>query len=183
MLQATLVTTMTELEQILELQKANLINNLDKNEMKEQGFVTLHHDIETLKKMHAMAPSVIVKDNDTVVAYSLTMLRECRQFVPDLEPMFKLLDKLTWEDKPLNNYSFYVMGQVCIAKKWRGKGIFEQLYLYHKKIYQPRFDLFVTEISINNHRSIRAHNKLGFKTIHTHRDELDEWAVVAWNWN
>ena len=38
--------------------------------------------------MHDLAPAVIIKDNDQVVAYALTMLRECRQLIPDLEPMF-----------------------------------------------------------------------------------------------
>ncbi len=74
------------------------------------------------------------------------------------------------------------MGQICIAKVYRGQGLFEQLYNYHKEIYQPQFDLFVTEISTRNHRSLRAHEKVGFKTIHTHRDNLDEWRVVAWDW-
>ncbi|MEI9809865.1 MAG: hypothetical protein WDO16_19485 [Bacteroidota bacterium] len=93
-----------------------------------------------------------------------------------------LLDDLHWNNKPLNSYRFYVMGQICIAKVYRGQGLFEQLYNYHKEIYQPQFDLFVTEISTRNHRSLRAHEKVGFKTIHTHRDNLDEWRVVAWDW-
>jgi RimJ/RimL family protein N-acetyltransferase len=96
--------------------------------------------------------------------------------------MFSLLDNLSWNHKPLHEYSFYVMGQVCIAKEYRGQGLFDELYTHHKKIYQPKFDLFITEIATRNHRSIRAHERVGFKTIHTHRDELDEWAVVGWDW-
>ena len=182
MFPASIVTHSDELQQILKLQEENLLNNIDNAEMQSQGFVTLHHSIAILKKMHSLAPSVIIKDNDKVIAYALTMLRECRQLVPDLEPMFSLLDKLIWKNKPLNDYSFYVMGQICIAKPYRGQGLFDELYSHHKKIYQPQFDLFITEISTRNQRSIRAHERVGFETIHTHQDELDEWAVVGWDW-
>jgi hypothetical protein len=183
MLCSTLTRTTDELEQILQLQKQNLRHHVDEAEMKTQGFVTIQHDLNVLRQMNELAPAVIIKDNDQVVAYALTMLRECRQLIPDLEPMFALLDQLYWNNKPLNDYRFYVMGQVCISKQYRGKGLFDELFLYHKKIYQSRFDLFITEIATRNTRSIRAHERVGFKTIHVHRDELDEWAVVGWDWN
>ena len=183
MLYPTLVSTTEELKQILQLQTENLLENIDVTEMQSQGFVTLHHDLTTLEQMHRLAPGVIIKENDKVVAYALTMLQECRQLMPDLEPMFALFDKLSWKNKPLTSYRFYVMGQVCIAKQYRGQGLFEQLYEHHKKVYQSQFNLFVTEISTRNHRSLRAHEKVGFKPVYTHRDSLDEWAVVAWDWS
>jgi len=182
MLQSILTSTTEELQQILKLQEENLAYHIDETEMRTQGFVTLSHDMKILKQMHRLAPTVIIKDDDKVVAYALTMLRECRQLVSDLEPMFSVLDKLNWKNKPLTDYSFYVMGQVCIAKRYRGQGLFDELYRHHKIIYQQQFDLLITEIATRNHRSIRAHERVGFKTIETHRDELDEWAVVGWDW-
>jgi len=183
MLYPTLVSSGDELKQILQLQKENLRQHITEAEMKSQGFVTLHHDLNALRQMHELAPSVIIRDQYSVVAYALTMLRECRQLTPDLEPMFALLDQLSWNNKSLNDYRFYVMGQVCIAKNYRGQGLFDELFRHHKKIYQSRFELFITEIATRNVRSMRAHERVGFKTIHVHRDELDEWAVVGWDWN
>lgn len=183
MLYSALTSSTEELEQILQLQQENLIQYIDETEMKSQGFVTLRHDLGILEQMHKLAPTVIIKDNDKMVAYALTMLQECRKLIPDLEPMFALLDQLNWKKKPLREYSFYVMGQVCIDKEYRGQGLFDELYRHHRKIYQPRFDLLITEIATRNHRSIRAHERVGFETIHTHRDELDEWVVVGWDWS
>ena len=183
MLLPSLTSTLQELQQILRLQEENLIQHIDETEMKSQGFVTLRHELATLEQMHRLAPSVIIKDDNKVVAYALTMLQECRQLMPDLEPMFSLFDKLGWNNKPLNDYSFYVMGQICIAKEYRSKGLFEKLYQHHKKVYRTKFDLCVTEISSRNHRSLRAHEKIGFKIIHTHTDKLDEWVVVGWDWS
>lgn len=183
MLYAALVTTAEELQQIIRLQQQNLIENIDDAEMRSQGFVTLRYDVARLEQMHQLAPAVIIKQDDQVVAYALSMLQECRRLMPDLESMFGLLDLLSWNNKPLKSFRFYVMGQVCISKEYRGQGLFEQLYEYHKKIYQSQFELFVTEVSTRNPRSLRAHEKIGFKVIHTHRDLLDEWSIVAWDWS
>ena len=183
MLYPALASSTDELQQILQLQKENLRQHISEDEMKSQGFVTLHHDLNVLRQMHKLAPSVIIKDQDQVVAYALTMLRECRELIPDLEPMFALLDKLSWNNKPLNDCRFYVMGQVCIARAYRGKGLFDELFRHHKKTYKSQFDLFITEIATRNVRSLRAHERVGFKTVHVHRDDLDEWAVVGWDWN
>jgi ribosomal protein S18 acetylase RimI-like enzyme len=181
-LHSALTSTTEELQQILKLQEENLIQHIDETEMKSQGFVTLRHDLKILEQMHNLAPTVIIKDDDKVVAYALTMLKECRRLIPALEPMFSLLDELSWNGKPLTDHSFYVMGQVCIAKQYRGQGLFDELYNHHKKMYQSRFELFITEIATRNYRSVRAHERVGFKPIHTHHDNLDEWVVAGWDW-
>lgn len=181
-MQATTVTSLQELEQILSLQRDNLIASVTPQEMKEQGFVTVHHTLEMLRQMHSLAPSIIIKDGDKVVAYALVMLRECRSLVPALEPMFNNFDNQQWNGKPLKDQSFYVMGQVCVDKAYRGQGLFDKLYQAHKEVYSTRFDILTTEIATRNHRSLRAHERVGFKIINVYRDELDEWAVVGWDW-
>jgi hypothetical protein len=115
MLTATTVSSTRELEQILELQRRNLVGILATDEWQDQGFVTVAHNMEMLEQMHNLAPSIIIKDDDRVVAYALTMLRECRFVVPDLEPMFDNFDKLEWKGRPLNEQSFYVMGSLSWA--------------------------------------------------------------------
>jgi len=182
MLTLTTVATNEELQQILSLQQRNLIQNIDEVEMQTQGFVTLTHTEEVLQQMHNLAPSVIAKENGEVVGYALVMLRECRELFPPLEPMFKNFDKLEYMNRPLNEYRFYVMGQVCIDKQYRRTGLFDSLYKKHKEIYSSQFDFIMTEVSTRNHRSLRAHERVGFETLDTYHDELDEWAVVLWNW-
>ncbi|HYF31538.1 MAG TPA: GNAT family N-acetyltransferase [Chitinophagaceae bacterium] len=180
----TVTTTreVKDLEQILSLQRANLIKGLSTAEWQDQGFVTVEHTLDVLQRMHDTAPSIIIKDNDRVIAYALAMPRECGRMVPVLVPMFENLEKLYWKDKPLNQQRFYVMGQICIDKAYRGRGLFDALYQKHKEVYSDRFDLLVTEIATRNTRSLRAHERVGFKTVNIYRDETDEWAVVIWDW-
>jgi GNAT superfamily N-acetyltransferase len=182
MVTLTTVSDKEELQQILALQQRNLIQNIDDEEMKAQGFVTMIHSLEILQQMHHLAPSVIAKSKDRVIGYALVMLRGCRELFPPLEPMFKNFDTLRYKDRPLNEYRFYVMGQVCVDKEYRRTGLFDQLYQKHKEIYSGQFDFIMTEIATRNHRSLKAHQRVGFEILNTYRDELDEWAVVLWNW-
>ena len=73
------------------------------------------------------------------------------------------------------------MGQICIDKNYRGKGLFEILYQKHKSEYSKKYQLLITEISTSNYLSIRAHEKIGFKTISSHIDTLDTWNIVLWD--
>ncbi len=86
-MQPQLVTSREELMQILQLQKRNLLQTISSEEMKSQGFVTMHHNLSMLEKMHDFAPSVIIKEGNELVGYALTMFQECRDVVPALVPM------------------------------------------------------------------------------------------------
>lgn len=182
MLHATTVNNTTELQQILQLQQENVAGNITTAELKDQGFVTVVHSLEVLQQMHALQPSVIVKDGDIVVGYALVMPLTFRGFVHQLEPMFDNFKSLHYKNQPLVNYPFYVMGQVCVAKRYRGKAVFEMLYQHHKILFEKDFDFVLTEISTRNYRSLRAHARIGFKEINKYTDPFDEWSVVVWDW-
>lgn len=178
MVEARPVASEVELEQILELQQRNLPRNLDDGERAEQGFVTVEHTLDVLRRMHAIVPSIVAKDDQELAGYALVMPVECRSFVPVLDPMFRRLDA----NASLEGRRYYVMGQVCVAKPYRGRGVFSALYAAHRENLKSRFDACVTEISVRNSRSLRAHEKAGFEELERYRTATDEWIVVIWNW-
>jgi len=178
----TLATQLSELQQIAALSKENLRFGLSPEEKESQGFITWEYTVESLQQMQAIAPSVIVKYNEQVVGYALTAFKEMVSFQPELVPMIEHLETLSFKDRPMKEYRYYIMGQVCIAKTHRGKGLFEKLYRHHKKVFQPRFEVLVTEVSTSNYRSGKAHRNTGFQTINTFRDAIDEWDVIVWDW-
>lgn len=182
MLQATTVTTEEELIQIHHLNQQNLKQHLPGEERRQEGFVTWLYSMKLLKEMHSLAPSVIVKDNNTVAGYALVTLKEAAVFHHDLRIMIENLQLLSYRDKPLFCYDFYCMGQVCIGRDYRGQGVFNMLYRKHKQVYSSSYNLLVTEISSSNSRSQKAHENVGFKKIHEYRDTIDEWRVVVWDW-
>ena len=182
MIQITTITADLEIRQLLDLQQVNLPKNISKETALEQGFVTVQHNFELLRAMNEAIPQVIAKDGDEVVAYALVMLPNFAELIPVLQPMFHLFSTIDYGQKKVSDHNYYVMGQVCVGEKHRGLGIFEGLYHKHRDLYSTDYEVCITEIAARNIRSIRAHEKVGFKTIHTFEDETELWNVVAWDW-
>lgn len=178
MIEARQVRDDRELEQILELQRANLARSLSGKEVAAQGFVTVEHTLEVLKRMHELEPSIVAMDGDALAGYALVMPVACRSFIPILEPMFQRLEALG-----VFRERFYVMGQICVARTWRGQGVFDLLYAAHRRYLRPFFDCTVTEVAMRNTRSMRAHQRVGFEVIDRYCDATDEWALIRWDWS
>ncbi len=172
-----------EIRQVLHLQKINLPQNLTEEEIKDQGFVTVIHSYETLRKMNDIEQSIIAKNDDHVIGYLLAMTGKSKEDIPVLTPMFKVFDNIIYDDKKISSYKYLVIGQVCIAKEWRGQGILDNCYQSYKKHFSDKYDFAITEISTKNKRSVNAHLRIGFKIIHSYTDSNGvEWEIVLWDW-
>jgi GNAT superfamily N-acetyltransferase len=182
MIEITTITSDAEIMQLLDLQQVNLPKNISKATALEQGFVTVQHNFELLRAMNEAIPQVIAKKDNRVVAYALIMLPDFADLIPVLQPMFQLFSSIYYGEKKVSDYNYYVMGQVCVAEDCRGKGVFDALYYKHRVLYSTDYQVCITEIAERNTRSMRAHERVGFQTIHTFQDETERWNVVAWNW-
>ncbi|GAB3541287.1 GNAT family N-acetyltransferase [Spirosoma fluminis] len=184
MISITTVQSDADVRGILALQQKNLRKNVPLDIQVAQGFVTVEHKPDVLLRMNQAAPSVIAKDRNHVVGYCLTMLPEFGNDVPELVPLFALINALDYQGKPFIDYAYYVMGQVCVADGYRGQRLFDRMYEHQREVYSDRYQLLVTDISELNTRSLRAHGRVGFEPIHSFYDvTLDEtWVVVVWDW-
>lgn len=184
-IQYTTVSSDAEVEQILALQALNHRHSVDPATAASDGFTTVRHDPEVLRAMNREFPSAIAKSGDTLAGYCLMMAQSFRNRVPILQPMFAMLEGLSWRGEAMANHPrWFVMGQVCVAREFRGRGVFDGMYQELRRAYADRFDFVVTEISQRNGRSLRAHQRVGFETLHVYPDELadDIWEVVVWDW-
>ncbi len=172
-----------DLNGILSLQQENLLNNLSQEEKNEQGFVTIQHNLEQLQSMHSVAPHVLAIENDQVVGYVLAMTLASREVVPLMVPLFENFDQSEIGGKKVTDYNPMVVGQVCVGKSQRGTGLFDKLYTEYREQYASNHDFAITSIAMSNHRSLAAHQRIGFKILHTFQDSLHPWAIVCWDWN
>lgn len=173
----------TDILQILELQKNNLPQNLTQEQKTTQGFVTVIHSFDTLKKMNSIEQSIIAKKDSRVIGYLLAMTKASRNDIPILFPMFNVFDNVMYNNKKISAYQYIVVGQVCIDAAYRGQGILDNCYTVYRDNFKNKYDFAITEIHISNKRSIQAHKRIGFKLIHTYQDPNgDEWEVVLWDW-
>jgi hypothetical protein len=184
MLTAKLVTTDEELIQIAELSAANLSSNISDETKAKEGFLSWFYPVEALRAIHAIVPSVIVKEGETVAGYALTLTRECVAVYPPMAPTIAHLSRLRYKNRLLNDSRLYLMGQICVRQGYRGQGTVGLLYEFHKQEFSSQYDMLITEISPTNPRSLKAHEKAGFRIIDTYRDEQKhKWIVVLWDWN
>lgn len=184
MIRYTTAQTKHELQQILDLQARNLFFNVSSEEAIDQGFLSMQIELSMLEKIPGQYRHVIAKHDDTIVGYTLVMLREFRNAFDLLLPMFDEFDRLEYKGRKLADVNYFVMGQVCVAKEYRGLGIFNGLYRHLKHCMKDHFDLTVTEIATRNTRSMHAHGKVGFKVMKKYLSPQHEnWAIVCWDWH
>lgn len=183
MITYTTSNTKDELEGILKLQKENLAQGLTVDEIQSQGFVTVNHTYDVLKKMNDLEKHVIAKDDEAVIGYCLAMTKQSRFDIPVLVPMFDVFDQIVYKEKIISTVHYIVVGQVCVGKAYRGRGIFDSCYAAYKEFYSSKYDLAITEIASSNTRSLQAHKRVGFQEIHSYIDPTNtEWIVVIWDW-
>ena len=174
MITYTQATTSEELRQILELQQQNLPRNLTQKEQESDGFVTVEHTFTVLKEMNDECGHIIAKSEGKVVAYALCMHPKFAESIEILKPMFHEINKVV-----KGNLNYMVMGQICVAKSHRGKGVFRQLYTTMKAKLPSGMDTIITEVAVKNIRSLNAHFAVGFTELKRYsEDNLTEWVLI-----
>jgi hypothetical protein len=175
--------TQRDIDDLLDLQAQNMPQALNQYSQRSQGFLTVQHNAALLRAMMAAAPQVILRDRAVLAGYALAMPVAMREAIPVLVPMFEQLEQLHFQDKPLQQIPYIVMGQICIASSYRGQGFFELLYDGLRLHLSDTYEIIITEVSTRNPRSLRAHHRMGFQTFHTYSDPSGEhWELIAWDW-
>lgn len=76
-----------------------------------------------------------------------------------------------------------VVGQLCVAKEYRGQDLVQKLYGYFRDCLSKEFTYLVTDIAQANTRSLKAHQKRGFQVINELMYGGVKWDIVLWDWN
>jgi GNAT superfamily N-acetyltransferase len=173
--------TDADFEGILALQRRNLRHALTQREQSAEGFVYLQHDVPLLRRMSARLPQAIAVAEGRVVGYCLALAVELRRELPDLEPMFLQFARCRYLGQPLSSYRFFVGGQVCVDRDFRGQGLAGRLYRQVRKALPAPHDVCVTEIAARNRVSISSHAAIGFQKILDYFDGEEDWVVAAWD--
>lgn len=167
-------------EQILALQRSNHIGELPPEVQDREGFVYTRHSVALLRRMAAELPQAIAVAEGAVVGYCLALPLSLRAEQPALAPMFDQFGGCAFGGRALSEVKFFVGGQVCVDRSYRGQGLLARLYEHVRVSAPPGYELCVTEIAVRNQVSLRAHARMGFETISRYSDGREEWDIVAW---
>lgn len=183
MIEVTRVSSPSEIIGISDLQSLNLKQNITDGEAIEQGFLTAAYTIEYLQEMNSVSPSIIAKDGDKVVGYALVATKDIRNGHDLVEGLFDAIDQSEYNGKLLRDVNYVVVGQLCVAKEYRGQDLVQKLYGHFRDCLSKEFTYLVTDIAQANARSLKAHKKRGFQVINKLMYDGVEWDIVLWDWN
>lgn len=181
-LKTCFVSTPREMQQISDLNAENLKPGLSPAEQESQGFVMWRYEVSLLEAMHRYARSIICKDGDALAGYALTAPVACAAVHPELKLLLQKIQGLPYDGKPLDQHRYYILGQLCVAKPYRGRGVVEQLYAFHREQFAGSYEMMVLTIATQNQRSVRVHERIGFQEIHLFEDHFGGWKVYVWDW-
>lgn len=169
-------------EQILDLQRRYHASVLSSDTQEREGFVFAQHSVPLLRRMADELPQAIaVSDGNVMAGYCLALSLSLRDELPSLAPMFDQFSRCTYHGRPLPDFRFFVGGQVCVDRAYRGRGLLARLYEQLRQSAPRTYDLCVTEIAARNQVSVRAHERMGFEAISTYSDGTETWTIVAWD--
>ena len=172
MIDSKLTSSSEEIQEIIQLQGDNLLENVSEEDRSQQGFLTVKHSFDQLMSWHQNKPHTIAVSNGQVIGYAISMLPEYRHQVPVLVPMFEKIDQ-----NMKSGIDYLVMGQICIHKDYRGKGIFRGLYQTMKQNCS-KYDWIITEVDTSNIRSINAHKAIGFQELFSYESNGQIWSLI-----
>ena len=178
-----LVETEQELIGLKKLQTNNLRKLIGEEEAMKEGFVTSEYSLALLQKMHSIYPSIIVKEGEEVVGYTIVTNKGVYGEHPEVDHLFNTLDQTKYNGMLLSEVTYIMIGQVCVGKSHRGQGWVPKMYEFYKSLHSKNYQYLVTDISQANKRSIRMHQKIGFETIGVIEQVGTGWDIVLWDWN
>lgn len=177
-----LVTKADELEGIHNLHLLNLRKNISLAEASSEGFVTAEYTLDFLKQMHDSSPSIIAKDGDKVVGYALVATHEVRYDHQLMSDLFEVIDTKSYRGRILKHVDYVCVGQLCVAKEYRGQGLVKRMYDFYRDCYAAEYEYLITDVAQANPRSLKAHKKSGFEIIDTLVYGGIGWDIVLWDW-
>jgi hypothetical protein len=120
----------------------------------------------------------IAKSENKVVGYALSMHPKFADGIEVLKPMFAEINKII-----SGNLRYIIMGQICVDKNFRKRGIFRGLYDFMKQELQATFDNIITEVDAENVRSLNAHLAVGFEILKEYDANKKHWIIISLNCN
>ncbi|WP_338408209.1 GNAT family acetyltransferase [uncultured Flavobacterium sp.] len=177
------VAKLSDINGVLNLQKLYLVSNLNEEE-KKSGFVTTPFSVEQLTHVINNEGLFIAKDNNKIIAYIFAESWDFFSQYPIFEHMISLFPMLEFLDFEINSTRSFQYGPICIDKKYRGKGLINQLFEFMRIHVVKKYPLSLTFINKTNIPSYKAHTeKLNWAVIGDFEFNNNNYYILAYDMN
>ena len=187
MIEISVASTEADLKGIRRLQEANLRKNLSESEALNEGFVLAEFNIEFLETISTKYPITIAKDEEgCIVGYALAVSKESHCKYESLDNKLQKLNEGSYNGIILQDQPYILCAQLCVAVGYRGRGLMGQLYKGIQSMLRkisPGITLCVADVAVENTRSLRAHEKIGFKIFDSMKIQGTTFNILIWDWS
>ncbi len=150
-----------DLPEIMRIQDANCISNLSQ-EQRADGFLSVAFSASQFVAMHREIPVVVADCGHHLGGFMCGCTLASGARVPLLGRMISLFPQTLYSGRPLDQYTAFIYGPVCVDRAYRGKGVIEGLFGAFLAQLAGRYDVGALFVSLENPRSLHAHiHKLG----------------------
>lgn len=147
---------------ILQLQEENLRSNLADADTAD-GFLTLRYTEEQFREISRHPGIAVAVCGGRVVGYLCAKNFAYAAGFPIVQSLIEAAACREINDIRVSADTTFVYGPVCIDRFLRGRGVLAGLWQTMRAIVTPEYALCVLFIADDNHRSLRAHRKLGMQ--------------------
>ena len=177
-----LASTDRDIQEIRDLQEANLKDNIPLENRLSDGFLTAKYELDFLREMNDLTPAIIAKEKGVLVGYALATNRSMLTQHPLLNDLGAQINKIPFGGKFVDDFDYLVVGQLCVAKEVRSRGLAQDLYVQFKATYENRYPFAVTDVDRENLASLKIHQKVGFQVVSMLQCGSSNWHVMIWDW-
>jgi hypothetical protein len=124
-------------------------------------------DLQALNLKQNITAEEAIEQGFLTAAYTINYLQEMNAASPSI----------------ISKDGNIVVGQLCVAKEYRGQDLVQKLYGHFRDCLSKEFTYLVTDIAQANTRSLKAHQKRGFQVINELMYGGFKWDIVLWDWN
>lgn len=168
-----------DLPSLLELQEANLFENVPAAEHKD-GFLSARFSADQFVQMNRDAVIAVAEDEGRIVGYACSAGVDFSRHFPILDAMIATFGRLTYLGTTLIDARVCIYGPACVDRAWRGRGVLRKLIANLKEELAGNFDVAAAFISKTNSRSLAAHvDGLGMTIAGDYAFEARRYWIVA----
>ena len=171
---------LSDIEGVLALLKAYQINTIAEED-KEDGFITADFTEAQIQELIMQERGCfIAKDQERIVAFAMSASWGFWSQWPIFQKMVEDLPSLTYKGYQLSEENSYQYGPVCVARDYRGRGVFQQIFSFALQQMSHRYPVLLSFINTINQRSYAAHiTKLGLDVIQQFQFKDNTYHEVA----
>lgn len=153
------IASLADIDAVLALHSQYQIDTIAEAD-KADGFITTQFSREELTNLITQENGLfLAKQYGEVVGYAMAASWQYWSKWPMFAHMISELPTLNYHGQALTVENSYQYGPVCIHKKVRGTGVFENLFEFALAHMSLRYDVLLTFINKINPRSYQAHTK------------------------